>query len=264
MGPYRQGGLLTVLLAAVALAPAGCKKDSGDGGEPVVGEKVPDVEPGQVSPQAANPHGNMGGAGMNPHGNMGGAAGANPHGNMGGAPGGDPHGGMGMQGGGGSMLEKTGEGRAVLGPVTMQVPKAWQERATQGSMRAAEFAIPGKDGEAELIVYFFGAGGAGGVDANLQRWHGQFQGKDGAAVTPKTEKKEVAGMPVTLTEVQGHYVAAMMPGAPEKHDKPDHALLGAIVETKQGPYYFKLVGPSKTVAAIRGDFHALIDSIQPK
>jgi hypothetical protein len=257
MGPNRKGRLLTVLLAAAALAPAGCKRDRGAGEQPVVGEKVPEVDPSQVRPQAADPHGGP----MN------------------------PHGAMNMQGGGGSMLEKTAEGKAQLGPVTMAVPKGWQERATQGSMRAAEYAIPGdggeahgvtphdpasgsggdrSGGEAELIVYYFGAGGAGGVEANLDRWHGQFQGDGGGRATPKTEKKLVAGMPVTLTEVTGHYVAAVMPGAPESHDKPDHALLGAIVETGQGPYYFKLVGPAKTVAAIRADFHGLIDSIQPR
>ncbi|HLU67899.1 MAG TPA: hypothetical protein VKZ63_16555 [Kofleriaceae bacterium] len=246
MEPNRKGRVLISLVAAAALAPAGgCKKD-GDAekaGAPV-GEKVEGVQPDQVAPTPGDPHG---GAMASPHG---GATG-------------NPHGDMAMRGGGGGVLEKTAEGRAVLGPVTFAPPQGWQEKPTTSSMRAGQFAIPGEAGEAELVIYFFGSGGAGSVEDNLARWHDQFQADGGGKVTPKTSKKEVAGMQVTMTAVEGRYVAAMRPGAPEKHDKPDHAMLGAIVETSGGPYYFKLVGPAKTVSAARADFVALIDSIQP-
>jgi hypothetical protein len=237
MGSNRQGRQLIYFLAALTLASAGCKKDKAESEQPAIGEEVPEADPSQVRPQPGNPHGGM-------------------------EMGGDPHGSMNMRGGGGSMLEKTAEGRAVLGPVTMELPKGWQERATKGSMRAAEFTIPG---DAELVIYYFGQNGAGSVEDNLARWHDQFQADaGGASPQPKVEKKPIAGMPATLTEVEGHYVAAMRPGAPEKHDKPGHALLGAIVETSSGPYYFKLVGPKAAVAAVRGDFHALLDSLKPR
>jgi hypothetical protein len=40
-----------------------------------------------------------------------------------------------------------------------------------------------------------------------------------------------------------------MPGGGDPIDKADQALIGAIVASPKGPYYFKLVGPKKTVDA---------------
>jgi hypothetical protein len=175
------------------------------------------------------------------------------------------HGGPAGGAGGGRTVEKTADGRVVLGPVTGSLPKDWKDRPTSSGMRAAEWTIPGKAGEAELVVYYFGTGGAGSAEANLDRWLKQFEQPDGtpSADKAKIDKKKVAGMPVTLVEVSGRYVAAVMPGASEKHDKPDHMMLGAIVETSGGPYYFKLVGPQATVTAVKKDFHGFIDSMKP-
>jgi len=53
-----------------------------------------------------------------------------------------------------------------------------------------------------------------------------------------------------------------MPGAapPVAHD--DYALLGAIVETPGGPWFFKMTGPRATVEAARRGFDDLVDSFQ--
>src|SRR5262245_10812734 len=77
--------------------------------------------------------------------------------------------------GGGRTPEKTDSGRVVIGPMTGAVPESWKVRPTTSGMRVAEWTIPGPDGDAELVVYHFGAGGAGSVEANLDRWVGQFE-----------------------------------------------------------------------------------------
>ena len=41
----------------------------------------------------------------------------------------------------------------------------------------------------------------------------------------------------------------MRPGATEHFNKPDFRLRAAVVETPGGPYYIKMTGPAKTVAA---------------
>jgi hypothetical protein len=222
----------------------------------------PRLAPEPGDPPAADPHAGLG-AGDGDAGAAGSPHGGNPHAGVGGgAPAGG--GGMGM-GAPGKAPEKTADGRVVLGPVTAKVPKSWKEKPPSSGMRAAEWTIPGKEGEAELAVFFFGSGGAGGAQANLDRWIGQFAQADGSdsKKKAKTETKKVAGMPVTLVEVTGRYVAAVMPGQSEKHDKPDHMLLGAIVETSAGPYYFKLVGPKATVTGARKDFLGFIESQKP-
>jgi hypothetical protein len=40
-------------------------------------------------------------------------------------------------------------------------------------------------------------------------------------------------------------------------------MLAAIVATKDGPWYFKLVGPEATVAKWEASYQAFLSSIQP-
>ena len=54
----------------------------------------------------------------------------------------------------------------------------------------------------------------------------------------------------------------MMGGPAEP--KPKFGLLGAVTEAPSGKYFFKLTGPSKTVAANLAAFEKLIDSIKTK
>ena len=49
------------------------------------------------------------------------------------------------------------------------------------------------------------------------------------------------------------------PGASE-----NFGLLGAVVESPSGKYFFKLTGPSKTVASAKAGFEQLLDSMKPK
>jgi hypothetical protein len=70
------------------------------------------------------------------------------------------------------------------------------------------------------------------------------------------------GFKASLVEIGGRYVAAVRPGAPEKHDKPGWKLLGCVLETPGGPLYLKLVGPEATVTAAREDFRTWIKSFR--
>lgn len=158
------------------------------------------------------------------------------------------------------------EGRMSLGGIHVKVPEGWTSSPPTSNMRAAQFSLPPAEGDAEpaeLVVYYFGPGGAGGVQANLDRWYGQFQQPDGkpSKEVAKVHNSEVAGMPVTSVDVSGRYVAAMTPGAPGAHDKPGFRMLAAIVEAPDGAYYFKLVGPEKTVAAHAEAFAAMVADI---
>jgi hypothetical protein len=56
--------------------------------------------------------------------------------------------------------------------------------------------------------------------------------------------------------------AMMNPGAPPAAPKTGYRLLGAIVEGKSGPVYFKLTGPAKTIAAAQADFQKMLASLK--
>ena len=149
------------------------------------------------------------------------------------------------------------------GAITFQAPKAWKSERPSNAMRKAQVKIPAAEGDpepAELAVTSF-AGGAGSLDANVKRWEGQFTTDDGKTPKAKVETKKGKNVEVTRVEVGGRYVAAMMPGQPGQNNKPNYRLLGAIVQTPEASYYFKLTGPDKTVSAITKDFDTLIESM---
>ena len=127
-------------------------------------------------------------------------------------------------------------------------------------MRAAQFRVAE---DAELVVFYFGQGGAGTVDANLDRWLGQFTLPDGSPArdTAKIEHPTIAGQPATLLHIVGHYVAAAIPGRAAV-DKQDQALLAAIVSSPNGPYFFELKGGKSSVDANESQFRGLLASLK--
>ena len=134
-------------------------------------------------------------------------------------------------------------------------------------MRQAQFLIPRTEGDGadgELVVFYFGPGQGGSVDANIDRWVGQFGQPDGSSSKDKakTTRSEASGMAVTLVDLTGTYQAPIMPGAPEHHNGPGYRLLAAVVETPQGPWFFKLVGPEKTIAKWSDTFVQFIKGIK--
>ena len=106
-------------------------------------------------------------------------------------------------------------------------------------MRKAQFSA----GAAEVVFFYFGPSGGGGVKANVDRWMGQFQ----AAKNQKVESKEVGGVKVTYARATGTFMTGR-PFGP-KTPKEGYALLGAIVEGKQGAIFVKMTGPEAAVQA---------------
>jgi hypothetical protein len=156
--------------------------------------------------------------------------------------------------------------RQDLGTITVQPPAGWKSVTPSSSMRKAQYVLPkvaGDSEDAELIVFNFGAGQGGGVEENLKRWQGQFEG----AEKPKTAKKKVAGMNVTTMDVSGTYKQQAMGGpfaGGEVTKKPNFRMLAAIVEAPDSSYFFKLTGPAKTVAKWEKSFNEFVGSVQKK
>jgi hypothetical protein len=245
---------LALAVLVLSLVPAACKKDSSSGLPPA-------TDWNQSGPVPANPHANPHGSPhANPHGP--GVAGANPHPNVD-TSGGGAHGAIVPQQTPPRTLEKLPGGRLALGPFSLAPPAGWTEKPITSSMRAAQFAIAGDAGEAELVITHFGEDGAGGVDDNVGRWLDMFQqagGKSSKDVA-KIEKLKVAGQEATLVFVSGRYVTTTMPGGGDPIDRPDQALIAAIVGSPRGPYYWKLVGPKQTVDAQAAKVRAMFASM---
>lgn len=150
------------------------------------------------------------------------------------------------------------------GGITFDVPSTWKKSRPSSSMRRAQLAIPAaagdkEDGEAVLFAF---PGGAGGVEANIERWAGQFRDSSGAPPKAVTKKEKGQNTEVTRVEVSGRYVAPLMPGSRETVDKPNFKLVGAIVVTPEISFFLKAVGPEATMKAASKDFDALIASMK--
>lgn len=148
-------------------------------------------------------------------------------------------------------------------------PREWERQPAARSMRIDQYRLPRAPGDAEdgqLAVFYFGAAGGGGVEANLARWRGQFSTADGQPIPDERflrEKLEVNGLRVTFVDVAGSYDAGMMmPGRSRRPPQENYRMLAAIVETPQGPWFFKAVGPAATMASHREAFVAFLQTME--
>lgn len=151
-------------------------------------------------------------------------------------------------------------GEATAADLAWDAPASWKTAPNPSSMRKATYIVmhaKGDPADAELSV----SKAAGGVDPNVQRWAGQF-----GNAKPTTEKKKVNDLDVTIVQIKGTYAGGGGPMAasapPEPKEK--YALLGAIVDLGDQQWFFKMIGPERTVTAARPDFDKLVASLRRK
>jgi hypothetical protein len=107
----------------------------------------------------------------------------------------------------------------------------------------------GKD--AELILSFFGKN-SGGIEANLKRWSAQMGGIDAKPESIEGKCK------VTMVDLKGTYTPGFGGDVVE-----DARMIAAMVETEDGPWFFKLVGPAATVGGWKEEMVKLLKAAQP-
>ena len=151
---------------------------------------------------------------------------------------------------------------AAASGIDFALPAGWQSEPASG-MRLAQASIPNTNGLGQLAVFYFGPGGGGGVDANIQRWIGQFDQPSGAAMKDSGRASfDVGNLKVSTVDVSGTYVAEVRPGATERHNKPNFRMRAAVVETPKGPYFIKLTGPAATVKAASPAFDQFLKALR--
>ncbi len=150
------------------------------------------------------------------------------------------------------------EGRAfAVAGLEFTAPEGWEKQKPASTMRKAEFKAPGKEGEeaAEVSFFFFGEGQGGSVEANVDRWYGQFEEpKD--RIEAKSETVERDGKKVTLVRARGTFLSG--PPVGPKTPKPGYALLGAILEGEGGPVFVKMTGPAGVVEKAEKAFREMV------
>jgi hypothetical protein len=143
-------------------------------------------------------------------------------------------------------------------------PAGWKSSGTT-AMRAATYpvaAVPGDRDAAECVVYFFGLGQGGSIQANIDRWERQFQTQDGKPAPARVTKITIHGLAMTTIDVSGDYSGMAGPLATTPDRVSGYRLLGAIVESPGGNVFIKFTGPAKTMAANQQKFKQLLDSFE--
>jgi hypothetical protein len=147
--------------------------------------------------------------------------------------------------------------------LTFEAPKAWKSSPPRNQMRRAELKadpIAGDDYPAELIVFAF-PGGAGSVEANIERWQKLFKDEQGNPPRIETSKVKGKNVEVVRAETHGEYHPASFGGPPQPVRK-DARLLGAIVIAGDTGYFLRMVGPDKTMKKLTPDFDEMLKSIK--
>jgi hypothetical protein len=165
--------------------------------------------------------------------------------------------------------EKPAEGRFEVaeGKLSFKTPEGWKAKQPKSRIIEKEFEIPAAKGDeipGRLTV--MGAGGA--IEANIDRWIGQFEQADGGATKNAAQpaKKKIGDVEVNLVDLTGTYKDNPAPFAGGKPIfRENYRMLAAIVSTKNaGNYFLKLYGPKATIGENEKAFHAMIDSLQVK
>ena len=155
---------------------------------------------------------------------------------------------------------------AAEGPATFKVsefnfkrPASWEWVETTSTMRKAQLKVPDpkKSAGAEVVFFHFGEGNAGGTQANVDRWYGQFQ-EPRDQIKAKSESVSAGKHKVTYVEAHGTYLSGPPGGA--KTSMPNHMLLGAIIEADGGSVFIKFTGSADLAGASRKDFRQMIES----
>jgi hypothetical protein len=160
-------------------------------------------------------------------------------------------------------------GQEARKPATLRykVPTGWIEEQRSSTMRVAQYKLPRTEPDTEdalLVLYYFGKDQGGTASANVERWASQMQQPDGSKAKIAEESFTANGMKVTTVDGAGTYVAETAPGSGEFLKKPGFRLRAAVVETPNGSYYVKLVGPEKTVTHWNDSFVGYLKSFEFK
>ena len=146
--------------------------------------------------------------------------------------------------------------------IEWKVPEAWQKQDIDDSkMLRAKYTVPKADGDpedGEVGVYYFGPTLGGNKKNNFDRWARQMgttteQGKE--------TEKTVGKIKLDILDIAS---GTFQSGPPmgKKVEKENFGLVGVIVGTSTGKYFFKLTGPSKTVKQARPKLIEMVEGIK--
>ena len=136
--------------------------------------------------------------------------------------------------------------------IRFDVPASWDEQP-ESEFYEAKYLIGSESGEMMLTLTTMG----GGVEANLERWVGQFQQSPGSR--PRRDTLRVDGTSSEWLDVRGTF-RSRVGNRPGPHE--DWRLLGVAIPMRPRPFLLKLVGPRAAVSEFEDEFRSFVRSAQ--
>lgn len=136
----------------------------------------------------------------------------------------------------------------------MNIPKNWINEEPSSEMRIVQYALK-EDENVKILGFYFGDRPEM-AEANIDRWKAEFTKTDDF----KTE--ELANGKIKFVLISGTYKKKPFPMSQDFTETPDYMTVAAIVPSGNGPYFFKAVGPKKTIENDLPNFRAFLSSYQ--
>jgi len=155
------------------------------------------------------------------------------------------------------VVERNKESVVELDDLKAKPPAKWVEETPSSAMGPQfaplyQFRLPrvGDDpADAEVRI---SRGIGGSLEANLNRWKGQFEPPAGKKIddVAKVSEIKIGGRPASMLDVSGTFLGA--PGM--KGSFPNYRMIGISFDGPRRPYHIILRGPAATVAEYQEGF----------
>ena len=156
------------------------------------------------------------------------------------------------------------------GAMTLDAPASWEKAEPRSRIVEYEIKIPKSAGEADDAAdgQLTSMGARGSVEANLERWYGQYTQPDGGSSkdATKLDESKVADCEVTWFDLSGTLMDR--PGGPfaggKMIERENYRTLAVIIQAggDVGQYFVKLYGPAKTIGENEAAFKAFVESMK--
>jgi hypothetical protein len=153
-----------------------------------------------------------------------------------------------------------------LGGISVKVPDGWTKQKPTSKLRKYQFSLPKVDGDKEDgdLAVFQAIGGS--VEANVERWKGQFLPPKGKSIDDVSKlDKFMLGKTtdVVVFDVSGTYLYRN-PGDPNSQveRKENFRRINVLLDTDKGTYSITLTGPAKTIAKHKDSFDSWLKSFK--
>jgi len=133
--------------------------------------------------------------------------------------------------------------------ISWELPEGWKLDDKPAPMRFATILVPAEPKPLQLTVSRFG-GDAGGMLANINRWRGQI------GLAPVSEED----LPKQIKDVETAGAKASVADMENPHTK--QRLIGVILPAGEQTWFFKLTGPSASVAPHKDKLTTFLKSVK--